>query len=357
MINNDLCVNVNATVYKSRFLTYLRDDDFPLPVLKLLDVILSKIEPSNPSKTHIRIYKCEFEKAIGVKRLRPEVADKYLTALSMPVSIRSVDNKKNFVKVPLFIYSKSVAEEKTGKWYFDFIISPVAYTYFFNIDNLGFIKYTLSNTVKLSSKYSFYLFTYISLNLFRGEWTVSTSDLQEFFHCNNEYYAEFFQFKSKILDPAIKEVNEKTDIQVSYKKNNSAHNKTVSLNFKAYSSGGESEIVRKTKIAYLENNKDRINKIKTLTGLPDEDCITICEKMYSNILSDEDAFKIIEYAVGRKKIDNLCGYIISLMDKGFIEPTRTKYKNKFSNYHQSITEDEIKQLEFDFGEEVNNSNV
>ena len=59
---------------------------------------------------------------------------------------------------------------------------------------------------------------YISSNKFRKDWTVTLDYLRDtVFDCKKQtYYKEYKIFKNRLLDPAVKEVSEKTDCQVTY---------------------------------------------------------------------------------------------------------------------------------------------
>lgn len=357
MIEDKLsAVEVEDYVYKANCLSFFQEDVFTIPVLKLLDVIISKIDSRNPNNENIYVSKSEFERAVGIDRLRPGTAYNYAKSLSQPVSIRDPKDASRFVFMPLF--SKSVADKtEDGRWYFIVSINPKAWDYFFGIERIGYMKYRLRNTTNLKSKHSFFLFSYLAKNTFRESWAVSIDSLLTELHCNNRYYKDFRHFKQLVLEPSIKEINEKTDIRVSYEKKTGNKNKTIGIRFTARALIGEEKVARDNAKEILAANKDRIERIKNLTGLDDNATIRIVDAMFANNLSDEETDRRIRYALKQPNVKNLCPYIVKLLNECvWSEPKETAVKkssNQFHQYTQSTTDEDLEFFEKLFLFEVN----
>lgn len=321
----------NAMVYKANCLSFFKEDVFTLPVLKLLDIAISRINAKNPDDNEFYVSKAEFEKATGISRLKPEAANKYAKALMQPITIKDPKGQ-DFINISLFWKSMPV-KDGSGRWYFRFVPTPDAWDYFFGIDKIGYMSYRLSNTAKLNSKYSFLLFNYLSKNTFRRSWYVEIGKLLKEIHCDTELYADFRNFRRKVLDLAISEINDKTDISVSYEKVVGEKNKTLGIQFTASARIGEDQVVRQKRQEFLDNNKERIKHIQKLSGLDENAAISIVERMYANGISDEEAEKRIRYAKDRPDVDNLLPYIISLLDNHrWSEPKKSA--NSFGAYQQ-----------------------
>ena len=89
--------------------------------------------------------------------------------------------------------------------------------YFFNIENLGYLRYKLRCITSLTSRYTYIMFIYLEANRFRKSWEVPLEELKKILHCENEAtYNEFRFFNVKILKKVQKEMHEKTECQYSY---------------------------------------------------------------------------------------------------------------------------------------------
>jgi len=77
----------------------------------------------------------------------------------------------------------------------------------------GFTQYELAAALALTSIYSQKLYELLSRWKDKKEWFVSLKELQKLLHADNYKYA---QFKQWCLDIATKELNEKTDLVVSW---------------------------------------------------------------------------------------------------------------------------------------------
>ena len=89
---------------------------------------------------------------------------------------------------------------------------------FFCIGKYHYFKYALENIIRLTHKSSYLLYIYIVANRFRGEWTIELDELRDtVFDCKGQgSYLAFKEFKRSVLDPAVKELNEKTDCHFVY---------------------------------------------------------------------------------------------------------------------------------------------
>jgi plasmid replication initiation protein len=77
----------------------------------------------------------------------------------------------------------------------------------------GFTKYSLAAALTLTSVYSQKLYELLSRWKDKREWLVSLEELQTLLNATNYIYADF---KKRCLDVGTKELNEKTDLQVSW---------------------------------------------------------------------------------------------------------------------------------------------
>ncbi|MGO5113368.1 replication initiation protein [Oscillospiraceae bacterium LCP25S3_E10] len=205
------------TVQKSLPLFYLWRSELTLAEFKILDTYLSRINSHKPDKRTVVFEKGELESLLGVKRIRMEELDERLKHLGTPIRLNDPNSKKKrFTRISLF--EKSVAEQdENGLWQVELTASNSAMKYFFNIENLGYLRYKLRCITSLTSRYTYIMFIYLEANRFRKSWEEELDELKAILHCENEEtYKAFKRFNDLILKKIHKEMHEKTECKYSY---------------------------------------------------------------------------------------------------------------------------------------------
>lgn len=205
------------TVQKSLPLFSLWRSQLSLSEFKILDTYLSRINSHIPEKRTVVFEKGELEQLLGVDRIRTEELDKRLVHLGTPIRIDDATAKnKKFSRISLF--EKAAAEQDSnGIWRVELTASQSAMKYFFNVENLGYLRYKLRCITSLNSRYAYIMFTYLESNRYRREWTVALEDLKHILSCEKEEYArEFKYFNRDVLKRIQKELHEKTECRYTY---------------------------------------------------------------------------------------------------------------------------------------------
>lgn len=205
------------TVQKCLPLFSLWRSELTLSEFKILDTYLSRIDSHQPDKRTVVFEKGELEKLLGVKRIRTEELDERLKHLGTPIRIDdSTSKNKRFTRISLF--EKAVAEQdEYGLWQVELTASPSAMKYFFNIENLGYLRYKLRCITSITSRYTYIMFIYLEANRFRKSWEVSLEELKEILACDKEEtYKEFKRFNDRLLKRVQKEMREKTECKYTY---------------------------------------------------------------------------------------------------------------------------------------------
>ena len=205
------------TVQKSLPLFALWRSELTLAEFKILDTYLSRIDSHKPDKRTVVFEKGELEKILGVKRIRTEELDERLKHLGTPIRIDdNINQKKKFARISLF--EKAMAEQDNyGIWQVELTASQSAMKYFFNIENLGYLRYKLRCITSLTSRYTYIMFIYLEANRYRKSWEVDLAELKEILACDKEEtYKVFKRFNDLILKKIHKEMNEKTECRYSY---------------------------------------------------------------------------------------------------------------------------------------------
>ena len=205
------------TVQKSLPLFALWRSELTLAEFKILDTYLSRIDSRKPDKRTVIFEKGELEKLLEVKRIRTEELDERLKHLGTPVRLDdSTAKNKKFARISLF--EKATAEQDdNGLWQVELTASQSAMKYFFNIENLGYLRYKLRCITALTSRYTYIMFIYLEANRYRKSWDIPVDELKQILDCDKEEtYKAYKRFNDLLLKRVQKEMNEKTECRYSY---------------------------------------------------------------------------------------------------------------------------------------------
>lgn len=81
----------------------------------------------------------------------------------------------------------------------------------------NFIAYLYENVLVMKSAYSKYLYRLLKSYAFIGEYETSLIVLKDLLQCSDDYSGRYDNFRRKVLDKAMEEINLYTDLEVSYK--------------------------------------------------------------------------------------------------------------------------------------------
>lgn len=204
-------------VQKSQNILNLWRSGLSLAEFKIMDVYLARIDSHRPERRLVKFTKGEIEHLLGVKKINKATLEKRLEhLLGTVVDVPDIDYKRGFHKITLFDESYG-EEDDNGTWTVHLECTEKAMKYFFNIENLGYLRYKLRCVININSRYSYLLFLYIENNRRRKSWEVDLDKLREILNCNDEKYAkEFKYFNRDILMRSQKELKEKTECRFDY---------------------------------------------------------------------------------------------------------------------------------------------
>lgn len=204
-------------VQKSLPLFALWQSDLTLSEFKILDTYLSRIDSHKPDKRQIVLEKGEIENALGVKKINnQDLKTRLKHLMGNVVEIPDKSSKKGFRLVTMFEEAEA-EQDSDGQWKVKLECTQKAMKYFFNIENLGYLRYKLRCITSLTSRYSYIMFIYLEANRFRKSWEVDLEELKRILACENEEtYKEFKHFNNLLLKKVQKELLEKTECRYAY---------------------------------------------------------------------------------------------------------------------------------------------
>ena len=203
-------------VQKSDPLMLMRTVPFSLGELKILDTYISRINAADNTRRTVIFTKEEYEELMGLTDANYRALEKHTEGLLGKIVTLEMPDKA-FLKFVLFTKAYYHKDEY-GKPIIEITCTEEAKELFFCIENYQYFKYTLENVISLTRKASYLLYLHIIHERYRKEWTVSVDELRDnILGCKGQdSYKEYKIFKRDVFDPAVKEVNLKTDCHFEY---------------------------------------------------------------------------------------------------------------------------------------------
>lgn len=209
-------LNPKYWVQKSDPLVLMRSVPFTLGELKLLDTYISRINAADDTRRTVIFTKEEYEELMGITCANYRALQKHTKGMLGKVVELQMPNKDYFQFV---LFTKAYYhKDEYGKPIIEITCTEEAKDLFFCIDKYHYFKYALENVINLTHKASYLLYIYILHNRYRGEWDISLAELRDtVLDCKGqESYQEYKIFKNRVLDPAVNEINKKTDCHFTY---------------------------------------------------------------------------------------------------------------------------------------------
>lgn len=210
-------IDENSIVEKSRFLLGMQAPSYELGELKVLDTYLARINARDPETKLVKFTKSEYEQLMGVTQIKTPQLKKYTQALLGKV-VTVPYGKNGYDQYTLFTHARCDQDPDTLEWTVELGCNEKLEPLFFNIQQAGYLRYRLRNVLPLTSKYSMLLYLYLKDNIFRATFEVNLKELRSIIDALQKSYESFKEFRRRVLDPAIEEINEKTDITASYER-------------------------------------------------------------------------------------------------------------------------------------------
>lgn len=212
-------INENHSISKSRPLLAMRNSGYNLGEFKILDIYLSRINPLDPGTASVNITKAEYCAAMGIEsgKVRVEQLKKYTKHfIGNVVEIPRQDGKRGYEQNVLF--TKALYDEDEEVITLVCNPDPVVFDTFFNVKNVGYVRYILKNTLNLKSAYAYKLYMLVKSKSPATEFRIDLSELREKLEVTAKRYESFKYFNQEILKNIVEEINKNTDTYVEYEK-------------------------------------------------------------------------------------------------------------------------------------------
>ena len=332
---------------KSNLLNTLSDieRDMNLIEFRFFCLYLSKINARDINTRHVEISISEFENTFEIKFNTTNFCKQIRKIMSRTVEITSNNHKEILTLYSRFRYK--IDNPKV----IEISCNDMMLPYLFELKS-NYTSYMLKNIIKLNSVSKIRLYEILKQYQKIGNVKIGLDDLQKMMCVK---VSLFNDFKLKRLEPAIKDINEYTDIMVSYEKILSCR-KVVALKFTITKKGIFKDIID---VPNKSQNTDALlESIQPPISEVDDKIMTLyyeLDKVYSmdelkqlldicaGISSKPDVYlKNIYYQIKarKKKINNLFSYTLTVINADLKNsPPEEPKKKKSSSYDDTPSYD------------------
>lgn len=246
------------------------------------------------------------------------------------ILIENIDEKgkKSFLATGLF----SSAKYKEGEGYLEIRIDPDLKPYLLAINGkeTPFTKYLIKNILKLNSSHAIRIYELLKQCEGMKKRKFEIDKLKELLGIANEY-DRFYDFEKRVLSVAKKEINDKTDIFITYKKIKTGR-RISHIEFEIETKYGYFDSVEEE---HKENEKEGnfdYNSIKIKSGMENEklsrkqimEIYEIAIKKTEN--SKKSPFEYIRYyyndMLKKDNVDTKFGYLKNSLKKDYLNFTK-----------------------------------
>lgn len=177
---------------------------------KIVLTMVSMIQPDDEDFKVYRISIQEFSEMLGLRghAKYEEIKD---VALRLQEKTIFIPDEKGFITTNWVASQRYIR----GEGLIELSFSPYLKPYLLQLKN-QFTSYKLSNILSLGSGYSIRLYELMKKWQHLGRWECPLEDLKSKMGAVAKSHSAYGNFKGKALLPAIEEVNEKTDLLVSF---------------------------------------------------------------------------------------------------------------------------------------------
>ncbi|KGP71048.1 replication initiation protein [Pontibacillus yanchengensis] len=177
-------------------------------------LVLSVVSMIHPDDEDFKLYNISVKDFHNMMGLEGEPKYSELQAITRKMLGKVVEIQKEKRLLQSTWFSTIEYYEREGK--IEFAFDPKLKPYLLQLKE-AFTSYRLSNILSLNSAYSIRLYELMKKWQYITKVDYDVGSLKEKLGINKTKYKQYGHFKSRVLSPAIKELNNKTDISVEFK--------------------------------------------------------------------------------------------------------------------------------------------
>ena len=191
-----------------------------LQQMRLFDIYLACINPLDESTKHVSIPLQTISQMIGVELNENAMHKMGRDCMMMYIDLVDFDKaakKRGAMKLRHMFQMFDVDRDKNGVWMVEIEADKDILPYLFDLKEMGYLKYSLWNILRLKSKVAIKLYEILKVGYGLKNYTLSLQDLKSRLGvADQKTYQKYKFFKQDVLNRCLEDINSKTDIKVTY---------------------------------------------------------------------------------------------------------------------------------------------
>lgn len=297
---------------------------FSLQEQRFFTFLISQLNPLNKEDLTLRIPLSEFAKALGMNDSSDTRRD--LKNITKNIMSRVIEIKNENESSVTLIHLLSYAKYWLGKGYADVQISEEIAPYLFDLKE-RFTTYKLSTVMKLSSFYAIRIYELLKKHEKLKQRTFVTDELKQKLGIKKGQYSRINDFRKRVLDIAVREINAKTDIKIDFELKK-VEGKTQIIYFRINSQTSSDEL-------FPSESSQELSKF-----IPDIKQIGYSTLEIWNIINDynenqiKNAIEITKLEMARNKVKSPKALFRSALKSGWTPNTKKEKKISYNRSSQ-----------------------
>jgi len=249
----------NYVVKSNKFLELKRNIEFSVLEEKLLLALISEIRLEDEDFCEYDFKIKDFLELTNIDNRGKVYKDIHNAARTLAGTLIDLEEDGNPVAITFLSYAKTIKNKGIIKLRFEPTLKP----YLLSLQK-KFTRYQLKNILKLKANYSIRLYELLKQNLVMRYRVFEIEDLKELLGIPGKY-EKVYDFKKNVIEKALEEINEYTNISVTYDQEKTGRRVThFRFKIKPQFEDDEAKIIEKL------YTKDQIEDLKEKCGLTDK---------------------------------------------------------------------------------------
>lgn len=210
----------NNLVEKSKALIWAKFTDYTAGELRLLEVYLSRINPRDPESSNVSFTLAEYCKLLDLKLNSKNLKSQVKHFLGNVVSVPLNADGTEYVMYPLFTKAEVKFNRESLSYDVSINCNPDLRPVFFDIARSGYVKYRLRYTIGMKQQASILMYSMIRdwMNHSLSSNKIGLKQLRDHIGANDPSYDDFRALRRRVLEPAVEEISNVSDIVVDFEK-------------------------------------------------------------------------------------------------------------------------------------------
>jgi plasmid replication initiation protein len=300
-------------------------------------IVLSVASMVQPQDEDFKIYRLHVKDFMNLLCIQDQSKYVELPKLTKGLMMKVIEIKKTHSLLQVAWFSS--VEHKPGEGVIEVEFSPKLKPYLLDL-NKNFVSYALKQVSALSSKYSIRIYELLKQEQFKENTEFVLSEFRDMIGLDSAEYPRYSNFKQKVLNPACKELKEKTDISFEYQEVKTGR-KITSLKFYIHNNSRAQDEMA---VAADEErgNQPHGKAVESVQAIFKEkiselEASRILDAAGGNIEKIKDKYAIVQ---GMSNCKNIVGATIAAIKENW---TAKGKKNSWNDYDQRTYD--IKELE------------